>query len=83
MNVYITPLVMTKPGKVSDGLRLSPADGLPVVFSGLSYGSYAVQARERVAPDAGRGRLYIADPFDPPDRYVAVKPDVNGVIQVK
>ena len=50
IDMSVRPVWMTSPGKSGDILRVLPADPLPVVFSGLSYGKYAVQARENPAP---------------------------------
>ena len=57
VDISVTPVSMSRPGKVGDNLRVLPTDPLPVVFSGLSYGKYAVQAREHSAPGQEGGRL--------------------------
>jgi hypothetical protein len=50
VDITVKPVNMSRPGKTGEGLRVRPTDPLPVVFSGLGYGKYAVQAREHSAP---------------------------------
>jgi hypothetical protein len=48
---------MVRPGKMGENRRVLPTDPLPVVFSGLGYGKYAVQAREHSASGQEGGRV--------------------------
>jgi hypothetical protein len=86
VDVLLMPLLMSKPGKVGDNLRLSPTDTLPVVFSGIGYGRYAVQAREHSVPGAGRGRVAGAtvtlEEAQPDTEIELVLTDSRGVIRV-
>ena len=49
VDLVVTPVSMSRPGKVGDSLRVLATDPVPVVLSGLSYAKYAVQAREHGA----------------------------------
>ena len=44
VDVTVSHLDMTTPGDVSTGVRLSPADSLPLVINGIGFGQYSVQA---------------------------------------
>lgn len=57
IDIRVVPLLMSKPGKVGDVVRLLPTGTHPVVFSGLNFGRYAVQASEHQDPPAQRRRL--------------------------
>jgi hypothetical protein len=57
VDILVTPVFMSKPGKVGDTLRVPPTEPLPVVFNGLGYGKYAVQAREHSVPGQEGGRV--------------------------
>jgi hypothetical protein len=56
VEISVKHVWMPKPGKVGNTLRVLPTDALPIVFHGLSYGRYAVQAREHVATDQAGNR---------------------------
>jgi hypothetical protein len=58
VDIQLMQRSMSKPGKVGDVIRLSPTGSLPAVFTGISYGRYAVQAKE-VLP-AGVGPAQVA-----------------------
>lgn len=57
VDVSVRPLEMSGPGMGGEPLRIRPTDDLPVVFSGLRPGKYAVQAREEPVPGQEWGRV--------------------------
>lgn len=46
VDIELTHLRMVRPGRTGENLRLLPSESLPVVFDGVGYGQYAIQAVE-------------------------------------
>ena len=86
VDILVTPVSMSKPGKVGDSLRVLPTDPLPVVFSGLNYGKYAVQAKEHSGPGQQGGGVAGAtvtlEEAQPETEIELVFTDNRGIVRV-
>ena len=86
VDISVRPVSMSRPGKVGDNLRVLPTDPLPVVFSGLSSGKYAVQAREHSAPgqegDRVAGATVTLEDAQPETEVELVLTNSRGIVRV-
>jgi hypothetical protein len=86
VDISVTPVAMSKPGKLGDSRRLVPAEPSTVVFSGLRHGKYAVQAREHAIPGQKGGRAagatVLIEEGEPETEVELVLADGPGILRI-
>ena len=86
VDISVTPVVMSRPGKVGDNRQVHPTDPLPYRVQRSQLREDAVQARECPAPGQGAGRVGGAtvalDDAQPETEVELMLTDISGIVRV-